>query len=646
MRAILFLVCFFSIVTSKAQRSFNLLSPNKTIKVQVSLNESGELYYSIYHQNNLVIESSKLGVKRAEADFTKNMIWQSTTPQKIINNRYTILHGKKKNGVYRANEKVLKLKDASSHEMHLIFHASNDGIAFRYFFPGKPNGLYKIEQELTEFNFIDAATAFLQPNMESKSGWNKTQPSYEEQYKVEIPVTTSAPNSSGWVLPALFKSEQYWIGLTEAAVDSNYCGSRLQQHSPNGVYTIGFPQATEGIGDEPVYPTATLPWYTPWRVVTVSNQLNTIIESTHGLDLAPPPAYDVSNWLKPGKASWSWIMFKDPSINYDMQVRYIDFAATMNWQYCLIDVNWDRRIGYEKIQQLANYAATKGVKLLLWYNSAGNWNTVNFYTPRNKLLTHASRMDEFKKLQEMGIAGIKVDFFPGDGQSSMKYYIDILKDAAQFKLAVNFHGSTYPRGWSKTYPNLVTMEAIKGQEFITFNQQDANMQPVHCTLLPFTRNAFDPMDFTPVNLSGIPGIRRRTSNGFELALSVLFLSGIQHYAESDSGMLKQPEFVINYMKQVPNTWDEVKFIDGYPGKYVVIARKAGKDWYIAGINAQKNTQPININLSQLRIPIQKGWIINDQLENNQLIKKEIPLEPIQQIEIKPNGGFVMKIESL
>lgn len=639
---ILFL-CLLCPLGAYAQSSITVTSPNKVIKVNATLTDAGELYYSLYYYNKQVLESSKLGIKRTDADFTQNLVWQSASMPKTIKEHYTILHGKKKNCTYQANERIIKLMNKTRQMMHFVIRVSNDGMAFQYVFPGNTKDVYSIKEEATEFNFLASATAFLQPNMESKTGWNQTQPSYEEHYKIEIPVNTNAPNQSGWVLPALFKSNEHWISITEASVDTNYCGSRLQQYSTDGVYKIGFPQSTEGIDDQPVYPNSTLPWFTPWRVITVSDRLNKIIESTHGLDLAAPSAYTVNDWLKPGKASWSWIMFKDGSINYDMQVRYIDFAAAMHWNYCLIDVNWDRRIGYDKIRQLASYAAAKNVKLLLWYNSAGNWNTVNFYTPRNKLLSRASRIQEFKLLQEMGIGGIKVDFFPGDGQSAMKYYIDILKDAAQYKLAVNFHGSTYPRGWSRTYPNLVTMEAIKGQEFVTFNQQDANMQAVHCTVLPFTRNAFDPMDFTPVNLSGIPGIKRRTSNGFELALSVLFLSGIQHYAESDSGMLKQPSFVVDYMKQVPNTWDDVKFIDGYPGKYVVIARKAGNEWYIAGINAQKQSARIQIKLSDFTSKEKQGWIIIDESESNQVVQQPISNNRIQTIDIKPNGGFVMKL---
>jgi alpha-glucosidase len=646
MRYLLGLFFLISSIPSFAQKVFDIYSPNKLIRVDFLVSDQGEIAYRVYHKKQLVLEPSKLGILRKDADFSKQLSLLSVSKINTITDQYTLLHGKKKSCTYIAKKRVFSFREANGKLMDIVFQVADDGVAFRYIFKGDAKkDLFEITEELSSFNLKEDAVGFLQPNMDSKSGWNKTQPSYEEHYQVEIPVTKSSPTAAGWVLPALFKSNQHWVSITEAAVDTNYCGARLKQHSPEGVYTIGFPQVTEGIGDGAVFPQSILPWYTPWRVITITDELATLVESTHGTDLALPAAYQVDTWLKPGKASWSWIMFKDGSINYDMQKRYIDFASTMQWQYCLIDVNWDRRIGYDGIRKLSEYAATKKVKLILWYNSAGDWNTVTFYTPRNKLLTHASRMEEFKLLREMGIAGIKVDFFPGDGQSAMKYYIDILKDAALFNIAVNFHGSTYPRGWARTYPNLVTMEAIKGEEFITFNQQDANAQPVHCTLLPFTRNLFDPMDFTPVNLAGIRGIKRRTTKAFELSLSVLFLSGVQHFAESDSGMIKQQDFVIDFMKHLPDSWDDVKFMDGYPGKYVVIARRSGNQWYIAGINGENKDRTISLDLSFISKAADAFTLITDKEDVSDLEKKILQKTKSIPLTMKSNGGFILQVTS-
>ena len=290
----------------------------------------------------------------------------------------------------------------------------------------------------------------------------------------------------------------------------------------------------------------------------VIGSLGTIIGSTLGTDLAAPAIKMDKSFIKPGFSSWSWIMSKDDSIVYSEQVRYIDFAADMNWKYCLVDANWDRNIGYDKMKELATYAGKKGVGLLLWYNSAGDWNTVKM-TPKSKLLTQADRLSEFALLKKMGIKGIKIDFFGGDGRSVIKYYLDILKDAAAAGLMVNFHGATIPRGWARTFPNLVTVEAVKGFEMITFNQRDADVEANHCTMLPFTRNVFDPMDFTPMNLYKIGSrVQRKTTSAFELATSVIFLSGIQHFAESPAGMSQVSSTVKEYLRKLPTRWDEVK----------------------------------------------------------------------------------------
>jgi len=368
--------------------------------------------------------------------------------------------------------------------------------------------------------------------------------------------------------------------------------------------------------------------------------LKTIIESTLGTDLAKPAMKLDSSFIKPGKASWSWINSKDDSIVYSEQKRYIDYAHNMHWQYCLIDVDWDTKIGYEKIKELADYAATKNVGLLLWYNSAGDWNTTPYH-PRSMLLTHEQREKEFGRLKSMGIKGVKIDFFGGDGQSMIKYYHDILLDAAQYKLLVNFHGATLPRGWARTYPHLMSTEAVRGFEMVTFDQRDADREATHCAMLPFTRNAFDPMDFTPMNLNKVyTHVQRRTTSGFELALSILFLSGIQHYAESPAGISLMPDYVKTFLTDLPTYWDDVKFIDGYPGKYLVVARRSGGRWYIAGINGENTEKVLSLDLSFLGN--KKGRIISDADEPRTFTNKETTLDAGRTtVTMKPQCGFVI-----
>jgi alpha-glucosidase len=643
MRKVTLFIILFTLTSSTytfCNERYELKSPNDKISVNFWLTPEGAAVYSVSYSGSTIIKQSKLGIVRSDEDFSTNLTLDSVSNVSTVSENYTLLHGKRLNCSYTGNRQVYYLENSNSKTMEIIFQVSNDGVGFRYYFAGTTDTTIKIFKEITSFKFDKSAKAFLQPCPDARTGWCFTQPSYEEYYQMDIPVGTVSPYQAGWVMPALFHSGKCWISITETAVDTNYCGSRLSQFSPGGEYSIQFPEPQESRDGGPFLPESVLPWLTPWRVIAISNNLGGLVESTLETDLATPAKYDVSSWLKPGIASWSWVILKDDSTIYDVQKRYIDFASSMNWRYCLIDAFWDKQIGYEKIKELADYAETKNVKILLWYNSAGDWNTTTL-TPHDKMVTSESRKTEFQKLEAMGIGGVKVDFFGGDGQSMMKYYIDILKDAAKYNLAVNFHGCTFPRSWYRTYPNLVSMEAIRGEEYVTFGQYFADNQPSHCTILPFTRNLFDPMDFTPVNFSGIPNIKRRTTGGFEIALSVIFTSGIEHIAETPTGMAAQKDFVKEYMSSLPETWDDVKFIDGYPGKFVVLARRKGDKWYIAGINGENTTRKITLDVSFISKSL-KGFIITDSDNAENFVKKDVDFSKFINIIMQPHGGFVIK----
>jgi hypothetical protein len=470
----------------------------------------------------------------------------------------------------------------------------------------------------------------------AKTGWSETNPSYEENYMMDISVNTPSPIGEGWVYPALFNTQDTWVLISETNLTNNYCGTRLKYNETSKSLQVTFPQKEEIFPNGALNPESDLPWYTPWRIITVGN-LSTITQSTLGTDLADKAIDMDTSFIKSGLSSWSWVLLKDDYTTFETSIKFIDYAAEMNWPYCLIDADWDTKIGYEKMKELADYAKSKNVKINVWYNSAGDWNSTPYH-PKSKLLTHKDRIEEFTKLNEMGVSGVKIDFFGGDGQSMIAYYHDILKDAANHKLLVNFHGATLPRGWQRTYPHLMTIESIKGEEFITFVQENADIQPSHCAMLPFTRNAFDPMDFTPMVLDSIPNIQRKTTPAFELALPVLFLSGIQHIAEIPNGIAKQPPFVINYLKDIPTNWDDSKFMAGFPGKDVIIARKKDDTWFVVGINGENKPKEFTIDLSF--ISEKEGYLIT---ENQNGFVQET-LKPSSEVSIKMNafGGFVMK----
>ena len=423
-------------------------------------------------------------------------------------------------------------------------------------------------------------------------------------------------------------------------MDGSFQGSRLAADSKGGKYSIGNPMKEEVFPDRGLLADVEGTLTSPWRLMALGS-LSTVVGSTLGTDLAAPAIAFDKQLVKPGHASWSWALLKDDATVYDVQKKFIDYAADMKWDYTLVDADWDRKIGYEKMKELADYAATKKVGVLVWYNSSGSWNSTE-YSPKGKLLTHEQRVAEFKRLRQMGVKGVKIDFFNGDAQSMIAYYVDILNDAAAAGLLVNFHGATLPRGWTRTWPNLMTMEAVRGMEFTTFEQADEDKMPTHAAMMPFARNLFDPMDFTPMVFGDIPKIKRTGSNGFELATSVLYVSGIQHFAEVPEGMATVPAYVKSFLQELPRSWDDSRLVDGFPGKYAVVARRAGDTWYIAGINATESDKALTLDLSFAGA--KQGTIIADGEGERSFSQREIAGGKKAAVTIKPHGGFVITIK--
>ncbi|MEN3323665.1 glycoside hydrolase family 97 catalytic domain-containing protein [Mariniflexile soesokkakense] len=633
---ILFIYSLFLVACNKEKAITVFESPDKSIQLEFNLSTNKTPFYKAFYNNKTVIDSSQLGIIREDANFYNNLKIVKISQPKLISDSYSMLQGKRKDISYTANQYTVELQNKKGNLINIIFQLSNNGIAFRYEFPESSNNIKYIVEEKTTYNFNEDTKAWLQPMSKAKTGWESTNPSYEEHYQMGIPVATKSPIGEGWVYPALFNTDDTWILISETALNENYCGSRLKYSDTASALQVTFPQKEEVFPNGALNPESKLPWLTPWRIITIGS-LKTITESTLGTDLADKAIDLDTSFIKSGLSSWSWVLLKDDFTTFETTMRFIDYASEMHWPYCLIDADWDTKIGYEKIKELADYAKTKNVKLILWYNSSGSWNTTPYH-PKSKLLTHKNRVEEFTKLNNIGVSGLKIDFFGGDGQSMIAYYHGILKDAAAHKLTINFHGATLPRGWQRTYPHLLTTEAIKGQEFITFTQETADLQPSHCAMLPFTRNVFDPMDFTPMVLDSIPNITRKTTAAFELALPVLFLSGIQHIAEIPEGMAKQPKFVIDYLKDIPTNWDDSKFIEGYPGKHSIMARKKDDTWFIVGVNGENEPKVFDIDLSFVNK--KEGFIIFEN--DNGFQQKTIKATDKLTVTMQAHDGFVMK----
>ena len=614
-----------------------LSSPDGQLQVDVSVNAERQLVYAVQRTGQPVLLASRLGLLLEEGDFANALALVATSSVKPHHEHYTLFTGKRSEVTYRANEQRFTVANAAGQRMTVTLRASNDGLALRYTVGGA--GRKRFKDELTSFHFAPEARAWLQPMSVAKSGWKRVNPSYEEHYAADIPVGTPAPTQAGWVFPALFRSGEHWVALTEAGMDGRFHASRLHADATGGIYRIGLPEPSEVNTGGHLLADISGAMTTPWRVLAIGT-LKTVMESTLGTDLAAPAvAFDKAK-LKPGPASWSWALLKDEATVFDVQKRFIDYAADMGWPYTLVDAEWDRRIGDAQMKALAEHARTKGVGLLAWYNSAGAWNDTE-QTPKSALLTRADRAKEFARMRALGIKGIKVDFFGGDGASMLAYYVDLLKETAAAGLLINFHGATLPRGWARTYPHLMTVEAVRGFEFATFTQDDQDKVARQAAMVPFTRNLFDPMDFTPMVFGDIPNIKRATRNGFELAQSVIFLSGIQHYAETPEGMATVPAYVKGLLRALPRRWDEVRFLAGEPGKFVVLARRAGKQWFIAGLNADDEPRDVQLDLGWLGA--RTGQLITDGAGEREFTERNVAA-PSARLTLAPRGGFVLRFQ--
>lgn len=618
--------------------------PDQNLKVYVSL-KSGKPVYNITYKDKQILEDSPLGLVANIGDFSKDMTFIGKKESKI-DNSYTLNRAKVSHVRYQANETVLTYKNANNKDFDIIFRVSNNDIAFRYAMPQYgETACCIIEKEATGFDFPQYTTTFITPQANPMIGWKRTKPSYEEIYVPDEPIGTPSKYGEGYTFPALFHvGNEGWALVSETGVSSLYCASKLNEGSKEGLYTVGFPNQGENNGLGSATPGLALPGETPWRTITISDNLKPIVETTIPFDVVEP-LYEASQHYKFGRSTWSWIMWQDNSLNYDDQIKYIDLAAAMGYEYVLIDGLWDKQIGYDRMPSLFEYAQSKGVDVFLWYNSNGYWNDAP-QGAKQKMSNSVARKKEMKWLKSMGVKGLKVDFLGGDKQETMKLYEDILCDANEYGLMIIFHGCTIPRGWEKMYPNYVGSEAVLASENLIFNQYFDDNEAYNACLHPFIRNAIGCMEFGPVllnkrhNRTNDGGTTRITTDVFQLATAILFQNPVQMFAIAPNNLTDVPEFEIDFMKQVPTTWDETRFIDGYPGQYCILARRHGDKWYLVAVNAKKEVLKLKVDALMLA-----GMKVSRFFDTEKR-EPQVKLEKIKDngevtLEIQPNGAVIL-----
>ena len=622
-----------------------IASPDGKLVVTVA-DMDGRPSYSVSYDNVLFLKPSPLGIIANIGDFSSGMSLEKNVSTNKIDETYELASIKKSKVRYVANEAVFSFTQQGKTIYDVIFRISNNDVAFKYkIYPQGETLSCVVKQEATGFAFPDGTTTFLCPQSKPMGGFARTSPSYETSYTADD-VAGKNGWGEGYTFPCLFRNgDNGWVLVSETGVNGGYCASRLLGHK-GGVYTIGFPQEGEANGNGTVSPGIALPGETPWRTITVGKTLAPIVETTVPFDVVKP-LYPAKGEYTYGRGSWSWIIGMDGSTNYKEQLRYIDFSAAMGYQSVLVDALWDKQIGRDKIEELAKYGKDKGVALYLWYNSNGYWNDAP-QTPRGIMDNAIARRKEMKWMQSIGIRGIKVDFFGGDKQMTMQLYEDILSDANEYGLLVIFHGCTLPRGWERMYPNFASSESVLASENLHFSQGSCDNEAFNATLHPFIRNTVGSMDFGGsalnkyYNADNAPrGSRRVTSDVYALATAVLFQSPVQHFALAPNNLTDAPSWAIDFMKEVPTTWDEVRFIDGYPGKYVILARRHGDKWYIAGVNAQKETLKLKVNLPMFSNGEKVRLFSDDKALQGGVKQIGIGKKQELQLTIPCNGGVLI-----
>ena len=644
--------------------NYTVTSPDGKLAVNVECKE-GKAFYTVNYDGKQMLGASALGLVANYGDFSQNLTMGACKNSKK-HLAYKMTRIKKEKIEKDASEATIGFLNSKKDSMTLHLHVSNNDIAYKYEMirPKKDNPKSVIiYNEVSGFNFPSQTTTFLCPQITPMTGWERTKPSYEEEYTPDAPMNVKSQFGVGYTFPCLFKvGNDGWVLVSETGVSSAYPGCRLSDYEPGKGYTVAFPQKGEnnGIGSE--FAGIPLPGETPWRTITVGSSLAPIVETTIPYDVVEP-LYEASQTYKPSRYTWSWLIWQDDSINYDDQVKMVDVAAAQGYEAILVDNWWDKQIGRKRIEELSKYAKSKKVSLMLWYNSNGFENDAP-QTPRQIMNNSIARKKEMAWMKKIGVVGIKVDFFGGDKQETMKLYEDILSDANDYGLEVIFHGCTMPRGWERMYPNYVSSEAALASENVYFTDYHAKKEAFEMTMHPFSRNAVASFDWGGVMMNKYfskdnkSRHQRYTSDVFEMATAITNQSSVNCICLYPNNLQDVPQWELDWLKNVPTAWEDTKFIAGYPTKYAVVARKSSVEngsgaaltagrWFVGGLNA--TDKPLALTLDLPMFAGKTVTYITDQPKKKgekffTSIKKTLKVgkNGKAKVVIQPNGGIIIE----
>jgi alpha-glucosidase len=618
-------------VSGKAQNEgLSLKSKDNLNKITLSLAEGGKLSYNVTRKDKTIILDSPLGLSLENNDFTSGMSVVKVSPVVEKREKYElkVANNKVADHVFKSKSVTFKNKQGALMTIDLI--AGSEGVAFRYKFTEKENQKRVVTNEITGFHIEQNAKGWLQPY--NRAG--DYTPGYEDFYvsvKSGDPISGARNESIGWCMPALFNvnNTKNWVLIAESGADGTFPGCHLLPNSKGGIYSIGFAKKDEKftlpLPDKEAYPESALPWTMPWRVIMIGDKAGDILLSTMITDLAPASKIEDTSWIIPGKAAWSWWSHPE-DFTPEMYNKFTDVSASFGFRYTLFDAGWEKA---NKEGKIIDYALSKGVQPLVWGYSAEYFDS-------------GKRKNRFKELAQMGVKGVKIDFWCSDRQEVMAALQGVFEDAAKEHLLVNLHGTTVPRGWHRTWPNFVTAEAILGTESYFYEPRFPEKAAEQNTVLPFTRNVGGPADYTPFALTFRKYTRLNTAT-HELAMAMIYTSGVIHFADSEEVFNTLPDALKNLLKEMPATWDKTEYIIADPGKMIVLSRQKDNLSYIVGINGTNTAEPISIDLKKYGKGFSKFRIISEGKDPLMEFKVETyPLTSNWKYNLAPKGGFIIQ----
>lgn len=598
-------------------------SPDKRIQALLSCpgkGETGEAALRVTCEGQTIFSHIGIGLETNQQDWNSNLTLHDTTEARLHTDDYRMITGKRSHCVNHANERTIGLQNQKGGMLRVTLRVYDNGVAFRYVLDAADGEC--LTGEHTTYTIADGTNRWMQKHAISNEGF--------------FPLQTDGKTTGEWGYPALCEPAGGLFALiTEAGMGRAHCGSYLANRE------AAYADYRVRLVDRQVPMSGT--WASPWRVAVIGT-LADVVESTLVTDVSEPCKLDDTDWIQPGKASWIYWAHNHGTRDYQLVKSYIDLAVRMQWPYNLIDWEWDVMANGGNMEDAIAYARSKGVKPLLWYNSSTNWIGKGAPGPLFRLNKKADREKEFAWLEQLGVCGIKVDFFPDDSLWVTNYYLDLLEDAARHKLMMNFHGGILPKGWQRTYPNLVSLEAVYGAEWYNNNEVLTPRAAAHNATLPFTRNVIGPMDYTPGTFSDSqhPHI---TTHAHELALPVLFESAIQHMPDRPEVYESLPEKVKELLTELPTAWDDTRLLAGYPGQNVVLARRKGDTWYVAGINGSDSPARLTFGTERLGL-LEKpsAMLMEDGADGRSFRITETTIAEEMTVDCLPRGGFVLVVK--